>query len=218
MKDSVALVMANVDAMASRVTKTAAAEVRAVKEALKALAYRGASEDRLAKARQAMMHAVTADVLEVVEADRADRITRMKRIRDRWEADRRRSRQDRAEELARRERRYRAMSDAELREAAMQWLAHETETDPDILDALSGELRTRDEVIWQAMRERMVERDSYSPWTKEGLGKEIAEELKQLELCSPGVVPYTEDGKRTVIGISDLMDFEDTMEVDHETE
>jgi hypothetical protein len=58
--------------------------------------------------------------------------------------------------------------------------------------------------LWEAVREEMRKRDSYSPWTKSGVGRELVADLRQLENCGVGEVPYVEDGKRAVITIRQI--------------
>jgi exonuclease VII large subunit len=189
----------------SKATRTATASLAAMRKALETLRYRGATAERLTTARDEMLLAIEADALDLIESERADRRERLDRMRERYESEARRNRAETEARTALLTRRYAAMTDQELHDTAMTWVSDEsTETEPGVLDALSVELRHRDVTLWEAVREEMRKRDSYSPWTKSGVGRELVADLRQLENCGVGEVPYVEDGKRAVITIRQI--------------
>jgi len=191
-------------------TKIALAQVKAVRDALALLKFRGAAQAQLDETRYQMHEAVKLDILESMSSEKADRETKMERVKDRWQSDRKTTRMERAERLQTMRSRYQAMDTKELSEVVDGFMTDDQyERDPEVLDALSGELRQRKPEAWEMVRAKMKERKSYEPWRQEGFGKEISDDLAQLDNCikQPGTVPLIYDGKRSQESIGMIDEF-----------
>jgi hypothetical protein len=110
-------------------------------------------------------------------------------------------------------------TDKELSEMAIQYIGHAPNflLNPDKLDSLAAEIKTRDMPDYASLKNAMAEQKYEMPFIAQGRGKELYTEMMAWKRARPGEFPIQLEEGMGVLSLDDLLENDESQEAENAT-